>query len=78
MVAMQNQREHGRKERAKEELYRQIRRYDYECSDIKTFKLNKEELSEILKDSNKLENVIRRKYESRTYCVQPKSNPYIK
>lgn len=35
-----DQRELGRKERAVAEYYRQLKRYDYECGDVITYKLS--------------------------------------
>lgn len=71
MFVIQNQRESARKERYIAEFYRTLRRFDYECSDVISYKLSPEELA-----SDNLNETIRRKYESKSYCVQPKGEPF--
>ena len=54
-----DQRELGRKERATAECERMIRRYDYECGDIVTYKLSPEQLMQVLTGQKTVEDFIK-------------------
>lgn len=54
-----NLREIGRKERAAAECERQIRRYDYECGDVITYKLTPEQMKQVLSGEKTVDDFIK-------------------
>ena len=66
-----DQRELGRKERAVAEYYRQLKRYDYECGDVITYKLSQEQMKQVLTGEKTVDDFIREGTvnESRTSSV---------
>lgn len=59
MISGIDQRELGRKERATAEYHRQLRRYDYECGDVITYKLSPEQMKQVLGGQKKVEDFIK-------------------
>ena len=59
MVSGIDQRELGRKERFTAEYYRQLRRYDYECGEIITYKLLPEQMKQVLTGEKTVDDFIK-------------------
>ena len=53
-----DQRKIGRKERARAEAERQIRRYGYECGPVITYKLSMDQLAQVLAGEKTVEQCI--------------------
>ncbi len=59
MVSGIDQRELGRKERSTAEYYRQLRRYDYECGEVITYKLLPEQMKQVLTGEKTVDDFIK-------------------
>lgn len=59
MVSGIDQRELGRKERSTVEYYRQLRRYDYECGKVITYKLLPEQMKQVLTGEKTVDDFIK-------------------
>lgn len=59
MVSGIDQRELGRKECSTAEYYRQLRRYDYECGEVITYKLLPEQMKQVLTGEKTVDDFIK-------------------